>query len=170
MCQSSDRRRQRGRCGWPGSPEGAPVEAGSGRRPAFRRRAGVRTSSASGGAGEVVVLPLPAGATHSTGPGVAVAASRWSGARRASLSATEGGSTREGCQTPLRWRLCAFGVAVTSAIVWPSLRRNPTGPQRASWFRRAAPRLQDGPVPGTAPAGRTTRAVGGESMMRLRYR
>ena len=28
----------------------------------------------------VVVLPLPAGATHSTGPGGAVAAARWSGA------------------------------------------------------------------------------------------
>ena len=30
----------------------------------------------------VVVLPLPAGATHSDGPGGAVAAARWSGARR----------------------------------------------------------------------------------------
>ena len=50
----------------------------------------------------VVVLPLPAGATHSTGPGGAVAAARWSGASRARRSATEeGGSTREGCQTPL---------------------------------------------------------------------
>ena len=38
----------------------------------------------------VVVLPLPAGATHSTGPGGAVAAARWSGASRASRSATDG--------------------------------------------------------------------------------
>ncbi len=37
----------------------------------------------------VVVLPLPAGATQRIGPGGATAASRWSGARRASISATE---------------------------------------------------------------------------------
>ena len=38
----------------------------------------------------VVVLPLPAGATTSTGPGGAVAAARWSGASRARRSVTEG--------------------------------------------------------------------------------
>ena len=38
----------------------------------------------------VVVLPDPAGATHSTGPGGAVAAARWSAASRASRSATDG--------------------------------------------------------------------------------
>jgi hypothetical protein len=41
----------------------------------------------------VVVLPLPAGATHSTGPGGAVAAERWSEASRSSRWATEDGST-----------------------------------------------------------------------------
>src|SRR3954447_5706512 len=38
----------------------------------------------------VVVLPLPAGATMRIGPGGAVAAARWSGARRARRSATDG--------------------------------------------------------------------------------
>ncbi len=38
----------------------------------------------------VVVLPEPAGATHSTGPGGAVAAARWSGASRPRRSTTEG--------------------------------------------------------------------------------
>ena len=38
----------------------------------------------------VVVLPLPAGATHRIGPGGAVAAARWSGASRARRSATAG--------------------------------------------------------------------------------
>jgi hypothetical protein len=38
----------------------------------------------------VVVLPDPAGATHSTGPGGATAARRWSGASRASRSTTDG--------------------------------------------------------------------------------
>jgi hypothetical protein len=38
----------------------------------------------------VVVLPLPAGAMHSDGPGGAVAAARWSGASRSSLEATSG--------------------------------------------------------------------------------
>jgi hypothetical protein len=41
----------------------------------------------------VVVFPLPAGATHSTGPGAAVAAARWSGASCLRRSATEEGST-----------------------------------------------------------------------------
>ena len=41
----------------------------------------------------VVVLPLPAGATQSRGPGGAVAAARWSGASRASRSATDGWSS-----------------------------------------------------------------------------
>ena len=41
----------------------------------------------------VVVLPEPAGATHSTGPGGAVAAARWSGASRARRSATDGWET-----------------------------------------------------------------------------
>ena len=38
----------------------------------------------------VVVLPDPAGATHSSGPGGAVAASRWSGASLARRSTTLG--------------------------------------------------------------------------------
>jgi hypothetical protein len=38
----------------------------------------------------VVVLPEPAGAMHSDGPEGAVAAARWSGARRARRSATAG--------------------------------------------------------------------------------
>jgi hypothetical protein len=37
----------------------------------------------------IVVLPLPAGVTHSTGPSGAVAASRSSGARRSSRSVTD---------------------------------------------------------------------------------
>ncbi len=40
----------------------------------------------------VVVLPLPAGATHSTGPGGAIAAARWSGASRSSRARTDDGS------------------------------------------------------------------------------
>jgi hypothetical protein len=40
----------------------------------------------------VVVFPDPAGAMHSEGPGGAVAAARWSGARRASRPVTDGGS------------------------------------------------------------------------------
>ena len=42
----------------------------------------------------VVVLPLPAGAMHSDGPGGAVAAARWSGASRASRSTTDGWDDR----------------------------------------------------------------------------
>jgi hypothetical protein len=38
----------------------------------------------------VVVLPLPAGATHRTGPGGAVAAARWSGVSRSSRCWTDG--------------------------------------------------------------------------------
>ena len=43
---------------------------------------------------KVVVLPLPAGATHRTGPGGAVAAVRWSGVSRESRSWTAGWSMR----------------------------------------------------------------------------
>ena len=47
----------------------------------------------------VVVLPLPAGAMHSDGPGGAVAAARWSGARRASLASTSGCTRRTSSST-----------------------------------------------------------------------
>ena len=47
-------------------------------------------------------MPLPAGATHRTGPGGAVAAARWSGARRASRAATSGCiDMRKSCAGPL---------------------------------------------------------------------
>ena len=55
----------------------------------------VATSQATR-ATRVVVLPLPAGAMHRTGPGGAVAAARWSGASRASRSATAGGRAATG--------------------------------------------------------------------------
>ena len=38
----------------------------------------------------VVVLPEPAGATHRTGPGGAVAAARWSAVNRSSRATTSG--------------------------------------------------------------------------------
>jgi hypothetical protein len=44
---------------------------------------------------------LPGGATHRTGPGGAVAAARWSGARRFRRSVTEEGSTPQRCQAPV---------------------------------------------------------------------
>ena len=43
----------------------------------------------------VVVLPLPAGAMQSDGPGGAVAAARWSGARLARRSTTDGWDARK---------------------------------------------------------------------------
>ena len=68
----------------------------------------------------VVVLPDPAGATHSTGPGGAIAAARWSGASRPSRSRTDSGRSLVAC-IPRGWRVPLTGHVCGG---YPALKRS----------------------------------------------
>ncbi len=84
-----------------------------------RRRVGPVATSQATRATRVVVLPLPAGATQSTGPGGAVAAARWSGASRASRSATaaDAGAAAEVARSAAHARSVVGGAFAASSPV-----------------------------------------------------
>ena len=70
----------------------------------------------------VVVLPLPAGAMQSTGPGGAVAAARWSGASFAIRSARGAGRSAERSGGSVAWG-ASIGLTLSGPAHLPPIAR-----------------------------------------------
>ena len=114
----------------------------------------------------VVVLPDPAGATHNTGPGGAVAAARWSGVSAASRSRTAGWSpcgVSIACREPLTCAIDRCPVRTTErhaaraaregygnesrrAVSWRPRSRAACRPEEADRRQRRRSRLRVVPV------------------------